>query len=107
MAPRTRKPLHSVKPGDEPAEPPKPEKPKTLAEAIESGTYLEILQAQRRQVVEDIPKANAAPLAALHRTLRELSKEIAQLEELERQKGGEDAEGDAAAADEPWDAEAL
>ena len=104
-----RKPLRAVAADEKPPEPEQPAKPMTLAEAIESGTYLDILIAQRRQVVEDIPKATAAPLAALHRTLRELSREIAQLEEIERQKGGEDAEAAAAAgvADEPWDAEAL
>lgn len=99
-----KSPLRTVKPDEKPAE---PVKPKTLAEAIESGTYLEILIAQRRDVVDGLPRTSGAPLAAMHKTLRELSKEIAQLEELARQKGGEDAEGAAAAADEPWNAEAL
>jgi hypothetical protein len=98
-----------VKADEKPPEPEQPARPMTLSEAIESGSYLEILRAQRRQVVEDIPKSSAAPLAALHRTLRELSKEIAHLEEIERQEGSEDAEAAAAAgvADEPWDAASL
>jgi hypothetical protein len=103
----TRKPLRTVK-DDETAEPAtEPAKRKSLTEAIESGTYLEILIAQRHDIVEGLPKTSGAPLAAMHKTLRELSKEIEQLEELARQRGGEDAEGDAAAADEPWSAEAL
>lgn len=104
-----RKPLRTVKAGETAEPKPEPPKPKTLSEAIESGTYLEILIAQRIDAVEGLAKTSGAPYVALHKTIRDLSKEIVQLEEIERAKGGEDAQGDAAAAaaDEPWNAEAL
>jgi len=60
--------------------PPEPAKPKTLAQAIESGTYLEILCAQRRQMVSDLANANGPALAALHRQIALHSKEIEALE---------------------------
>jgi hypothetical protein len=51
-------------------------KPKTLTEAIETGTYLEILEAQRRAIVRALPEAQGPASAALHRQLSLLSKEI-------------------------------
>lgn len=53
-----------------------PAKPKTLLEAIEAGDYLEILAAQRRDIVAAIPNTQGPALAALHRQLSLISKEI-------------------------------
>jgi len=58
----------------------KPAKPLTLAEAIESGPYVEILRAQRRQMVADLANAAGPALAALHRQIALHSKEIAAIE---------------------------
>lgn len=80
-----------------------PAKPMTLAEAVESGTYLEILKAQRRQMVADVKEANGPALAALHRQIALHSKEIAALDSAAEQEAAEDAE----VADEAFDAEAL
>lgn len=81
----------------------KPPKPLTLAEAIESGTYLEILRAQRRQMVADVKDATGPALAALHRQIALHSKEIAALDVAAQQEAAEDAEVE----DEAFDAEAL
>ena len=53
---------------------PTPEDP-TLAQAI-SGDYIEILLAQRREIVETLPDVRGAAKAALHRQLTLISKEI-------------------------------
>lgn len=81
----------------------KPAKPKTLAEAVEGGTYLEILTAQRRQMVVDVSSATGPALAALHRQIALHSKEIASLEASAKQEADESAE----VADEAFTAEAL
>lgn len=91
--------LRAVGPGDV------PEKPKilTLAEAIESGDYLQILLAQRREIVTDLPNEKGPAKAALHRQLSILSKDIEAL-----QRGDEeDAEGGANVDDGEFDAEAI
>lgn len=80
-----------------------PAKPKTLVEAVESGTYLEILTAQRRQMVEDVKSTTGPALAALHRQIALHSKEIAGLEAAADQEAAEDAE----VADEAFDSEAI
>ena len=56
-------------------------KQKTLLEAIEDGDYLEILEAQRRDVVASLPTEKGPAKAALHRQLSILSKEIRDLKE--------------------------
>ena len=81
----------------------KPLKPLTLAEAVESGTYLEILQAQRRQMVADVKDATGPALAALHRQIALHSKEIAALLVAAKEEADESAE----VPDEAFDAEAL
>lgn len=86
---------------EEDAQPQEP--PATLAEAVESGTYLEILSAQRRQMVEDVKSAKGPALAALHRQIALHSKEIAALQVADAEQAAEDAE----VADEAFDAEAL
>ncbi len=81
----------------------KPPKPKTLEEAIETGTYLEILVAQRAQIVNDLPDERGPAKAAMHRQLALLSKEIEAL----RVKDADDTEGGADVDDEEFDATAI
>jgi hypothetical protein len=99
--------LHAVKDGD-PAVPVEPvkAKPMTLAEAVESGDYLEILRAQRREIVEALPTVAGPAKAAMHRQLSIVSKEIQQLElkakaEQEAPNADEDENGPS------WDADAI
>ena len=69
-----RKPaLRAVEPGDAPA-------PMSLEDAIERGTYLQILIAQRRQMVDDLSGTKGPALAALHRQISITSKEIEALQ---------------------------
>lgn len=79
--------------------PPAPEKPKTLSEAVESGTYLEILEAQRRQMVDDLKTTTGPALAALHRQIALHSKEIAALQAAAKVEANEDAQTEDAAFD--------
>ena len=60
--------------------PPDPPKLKTLIEAIESGSYREILLAQRREIASALPEEKGPAKAALHRQLSLISKEIETLE---------------------------
>lgn len=78
-------------------------KPKSLMEAIEDGTYLEILVAQRREMIRDVRDVTGPAKAALHRQIALCSKEIAALQAEAEQESAEDAE----VADEAFDAEAL
>lgn len=80
-----------------------PAKPKTLAEAVESGTYLEVLVAQRRQMVTDVANATGPALAALHRQIALHSKEIAGLQAAAKEEADESAE----VPDAPFDSEAI
>lgn len=77
--------------------------PKTLIEAVESGTYLEILVAQRRQMVTDLSDANGPALAALHRQIALHSKEIASLKAAAEQEASEDGD----VPDQAFDASAV
>jgi len=92
--------LRAVEPGETPAP---PKKVQTLAEAIESGIYLDILLAQRRDIVTSLPEEKGPAKAAMHRQLSILSKEIEGLQ-AQAQEEAEDAE---ARGDEAWDAEAI
>ena len=82
---------------------PEPPKVLTLAEAIESGNYLQILLAQRREIVADLPNEKGPAKAALHRQLSILSKDIEALQRGEE----EDAEGGANVEDGEFDAAAI
>ena len=75
-------------------------KPKNLAEAIEFGTYREILVEQRRSIVSDLPNEKGPAKAALHRQLGLISKEIETLD-----AAATEGEGSVTAdtADEAWD----
>ena len=92
------KQLRAVKP-DEKA----PEKPKTLAQAAEGTDYLEILVAQRREMIRDVSDVSGPAKAALHRQIAMASKEIAALQAAAAQEASEDAEAD----DEAFDASAI
>jgi hypothetical protein len=99
-----RKPLRAATEADAQAEVEKAAKPKTLIEAIESGTYLEVLVAQRRQMADDVKSTTGPALAALHRQIATHSKEIAALQVAEAEEAAENAE---AADDEPFGADAI
>lgn len=80
------------------------ETPKSLEDAVESGTYLDVLVAQRRQMVQDVKSAQGPALAALHRQIALHSKEIEALRKADEQ---ERRETGAAPADEAYDASAV
>lgn len=82
----------------------KSRKPPTLAEAIEAGDYLEILRAQRREMVRDVRDTTGPAKAAMHRQIALLSKEIAQLEATDTD---DDIGRAASTPDEPFDASAI
>lgn len=84
--------------------PPAPKVPLTLAEAVEGGDYLEILRAQRRDIVASLQAEKGPALAALHRQLALLSKEI---EALELQRMPEVSDERSGPGDERFDASAL
>jgi hypothetical protein len=83
--------------------PPKP-KPLTLEQAIESGDYLKILLAQRREIVASLPEEKGPAKAALHRQLSLISKEIEAMEDKAKQEAIENGDP---AEDEAWDSEAI
>lgn len=80
-------------------------KPKTLAEAVEGEDYLDILIAQRREMVRDVRDEKGPAKAALHRQIALHSKEIAALQAAAKEEADEDA--DATSADEAYDPEAV
>jgi len=80
-----------------------PQKPKTLAEAVEGGDYLQILLAQRREIVTSLPNEKGPAKAALHRQLSLISKEIETLELV----AAEDHSVVAKTDDEAWDESAI
>ena len=96
----SKRTLRAVAPDEEP---PPPVKPKTLTEAVEGGTYLEILVAQQRQIAADLPGEKGPAKAALHRQLALISKEIETLRAAVKQE----AEENAAVEDQPFDASAI
>lgn len=77
---------------------------KTLAEAVAGGSYQEILQAQIRDIVEDLKSANGAAKAALHGRLMVISKEI---ETLKISTPGGAKSVVATSSDESWDSSAI
>lgn len=86
-----------------PNETPDPPKILTLEQAIEGGDYLQILLAQRREIVTSLPDEKGPAKAALHRQLSLISKEIEGLQRGEE----EDAEGGANVEDGEFDAAAV
>lgn len=85
------------------ADAPKNVKPKTLAQAAEGDDYLEILIAQRREMIRDVGDVTGPAKAALHRQIALHSKEIAGLQAAAAEEAAEDAE----VSDEAFDTEAL
>jgi hypothetical protein len=93
-----KSPLRAVAPD----EVPEPVKVLTLVEAIASGSYLQILVAQRAEMVSALPDTSGPALAALHRQISMTSKEIESLlsRDADETEGGanvDDGEFDAAA----------
>ena len=88
----------AVEPGEAPVS-----KVLTLVEAVTLGDYLEILRAQRREMVDALPETKGPALAAMHRQLALISKEIASMES----KDADEVEGGANVDDEEFDAEAV
>lgn len=103
MTARRKANLRAVSPDEKPAEPPAPPKPLTLSEAIEGGVYIEILKAQRREMVRDVRDEKGPAKAAMHRQIALLSKEIASLDAAAKQEADEGAE----VPDEEFDEEAI
>ena len=75
----------------------------SLDDAIKRGSYLQILIAQRAQMVVDLAETKGPALAALHRQISVTSKEIESL--LSRES--DEAEGGADVEDGEFDAEAI
>ena len=100
MAVQKASKLRAVEPGE------KALKPQSLSEAVAGGDYLEILRAQRRDIVASLPDERGPAKAALHRQMALISKEIQALESVAAQAHKEAVEG-GAVEDEAWDAEAL
>lgn len=94
------KQLRAVKPGEKPA----PSRPKTLAQAAEGTNYLEILVAQRREMIRDVAEVSGPAKAALHRQIALHSKEIAALQAAAAEEAAEDGD---AVDDEAFDASAI
>ncbi len=80
-----------------------PEKPLSLAEAVETGDYRKILVAQRREIALCIPDEHGPAKAALHRQLSLIAKELQQLDVKARQEAGDDG----LTGDQPWDQAAI
>lgn len=102
MAERPKRPdLRAVSPADPP--PAKP-KPLTLEQAVETGDYMKILVAQRREIAQAIPEEKGPAKAALHRQLSIIAKEIEAMEDKAHQEA---VENGGSVEDETWDAEAI
>ena len=68
--------------------------PMTLLEAIESGDYLSILLAQRREMVTALDDLKGPALPAMHNRISAVSKEIEALQrgDADEAEGGADVE---------------
>lgn len=97
----SKTPLRAVKPGEKPTK----RRTMTLSEAVESGNHLEILKAQRRDIVAALPDEKGPAKAALHRQLTMISKEIVAIEAtLDGADSGDDGGDD---IDDAFDASAI
>ena len=79
-------------------------RPKTLAEAVKSGTYREILVAQRAEIAQSIPDEKGPAKAALHRQLFLIASAIEQMDARVAEEGAVDGD---LPEDEAWDGEAI
>lgn len=93
--------LRAVEPGETPERVMPEALP--LSDALERGTYVQILIAQRKEMVSALPETKGPALAALHRQISLTSKEIESL--LSRES--DEAEGGANVEDGEFDAEAI
>lgn len=93
----TKRQLRAVKPDEQPK---KSRKKLSLADAVETGDYRTILEAQRREIAKSIPDERGPAKAALHRQLSLIAKELEALDEQDKEEGA-DIER---AADEDWEA---
>ena len=101
----SKTPLRAVT-QDEKSEPAKPKAPKkSLEQAIEGGVYLEILEAQQRQMAIDVKETAGPAKAAMYRQLALISKEIQQLRVAAKEEAAE--HGDGVPEDEAFDASAV
>lgn len=97
--------LRAVTPDEKPAD---PVAPPTLLEAVESGSVLEMLMAQRRLIAEALVSAAENTRPQFNNELNKLHRLIAEEESREKAAAQEEAERDgAAAADEAFDPEAV
>lgn len=71
--------LHAIGPDDVPPAPPRP---KTIAEAVESGSTLDVLRLTRERIARTLDDPNCPPRdqAALSRRLIEIGREIDAIE---------------------------
>jgi hypothetical protein len=94
--------LRAVSPDEKPA--PK-KKPKTVTQAANDGSTIELLVSLRARIAKQVEDVNcpSRDLASLSRRLLEIAKEIASLEASAKQEADESAE----VADEAFTAEAL
>lgn len=80
--------------------PPKPAEPLTVTAAAKQGTHRELLVALRDRVALAVESKDTNPreLAALTRSLRDIAKEIEQIDLREREEGADaaDLQGDQA-----------
>lgn len=81
-------------------------KQKTLAEAIEGGDLLDILKAQRNEIVESLPREKGQAKATLHRLLVDVSDRIAALEKQAEVTSGKSSVV-ANTANDAWDQSAI
>ena len=101
----TRKPhVRAVKPGEKVTA-----RPKTVAQAAESGDHYDLLVAMRERIAKTVSDPGCPPrdLAALTRRLQDIAKEIDQIDQRRKQEADEDggsaSDGDATG----WDTEAI
>jgi hypothetical protein len=101
--PARKSPLRAVKPDEKPAK--QPVKPKTVAEAAESGNHRDLLVAMRERIAKTVSNPDCPPrdLAALTRRLQDIAKEIEAIDLRVK----EEAREDGVTPDEEWDDEAL
>ena len=81
--------------------------PKTLLEAVESGSVLEMLLAQRRLIAEALVMATEGTRPQLNNELNKLHRLIAEEEAREGAAAQEEAERADAADDEAFDPKAV
>lgn len=97
--PARKSPLRAVSAGEKPVAP----RVLSLPEAIASGSYIDILVAQRVEMVAALPETKGPALAALHRQISLTSKEIESL----LSRDSDEAEGGADVEDGEFDAQAI